>query len=150
MAGDIGEFALDARGDFRQQRDRAGIAMIADKAARPIIDDAFGIMIFPFDRPKQVGHVFRRISEGKEAGIGFNVHLLLRERGMIQCGFAIDDQLRSPRLECGDGDGIAEDVMQPAQFAGRRIDVEACGQQALVKCPRGRIMMRCSPRDTGC
>lgn len=64
---------------------------------------------------------------------GFDVDLPLRQWRMFQRRLARDGQVRRPPLEQGHRHGIAEHVVQPAQFFGLGIDFEAGGQQMLVK-----------------
>ena len=106
--------------------------LVADEAARPAVDDAVGVVMLALDRADQVGHVLRRISERIAPGVGLERDVVDRRRVVVEPRMGGDPQVRRGALEAGDGDGIAEHVVEPTQLGRSGVDVDPRVEQLLI------------------
>ena len=136
MTPDIGELLGDGLGDVHQQVLGAGLAAVAEKALHPGIDLAIRVGIVALHRAAQIGDLLGRITEGIGLGIGFDDELGILQPEVLNDDAALDAQFLGRLLEGGDGDGVGEDVVQPAHFGLRRDGQRRIGEAQIVAVTR--------------
>ena len=132
VAANVGEALLDGVGDRHQQRAGRRLAVAVEELPHPAIDLVAGIEIAALDRTREIGHFLRPVGERIGPGIALHPEIGRVERQMVEQDIAVEGQRVRLLAEAGDGDAIAEHVVDPAQIHRLGRDPEPYVDQPLV------------------
>ena len=119
-------------GHRRKQFRRIRAAIMAQELPRPLVDFVLGIEVLPLHGPQQIGHFVGAVGERVSSRIFLDLKIEDFGRGLLETNHAFEAQLLSSPAEPGNGNAVAENVVDPSDIGGFRRDHQLSLEQFLV------------------
>ena len=98
----------------------------------------------------EIRQVSRIVDEWIGAGKILDIHVNNVGRGMIETNGAGKAKHLGPASKVRDGYMVAEDILNPPRFVGLGVISRFDSSSLWSWLSRGRNIIRCSPKETGC